>query len=156
VDTPLRTDTKGMTVPGRLVLLALTVVSVMAALPSREDVSVCVAPDEFTSDLIDGYRWADTTSDTATISWRQRVSLPTVAYTQIVLVSDTTVCRRAVNKYNAVLADSGDTRTSASAAVVKWGPTRYAVSDSARTVGEWIFEVIVDSSFTQVFGFTRQ
>jgi len=117
----------------------------------------CAPADEDAMDILDDYRWADSTTDTATVSWRQRSSLPTVPVTQIVLVADTTVCRRAVNAYNAILASRlNDTRESITATVIKWSNTRYAVSDSVHNSGEWTLHLVTDSSFTQVLSITRR
>ena len=130
--------------------------SIGATMPLRNDPPPCAPLDERTSDILDDYRWSDTTSDTATISWRESVSLPKVPVNQIELVNESSICRRAVAFYNSVLADSGDTRKSATATVVKWGSIRYAVSDTVHSDGEWTVEMVTDTSFTQVFGLSRR
>jgi hypothetical protein len=122
----------------------------------NDDPPPCAALDENATDILEDYRWSDTTTDTATISWRQRVSLPTVPVAQVLLVSDTTICRLAVSFYNAALADSGDTRQSPAATVIRWGTTRYAVSDTIHNAGEWTMHMVVDTSFSHVFGITSR
>ena len=139
-----------------LVPIAILVVSIGASMPLRNDPSPCARLDERTSDLLDDYRWTDTTTDTATISWRESVSLPRVPVNQIELVNESSICRRAVAFYNSVLADSGDTRQSTSATVIRWGSIRYAVSDTIHSAGEWTLEIVTDTSFTHVFGLSRR
>jgi len=134
----------------------ILVVSIGASLPVRNSPAPCAPLDEITSDILDDYRWSDTTTDSATISWRQSVSLPKVPVNQIELVNDSRICRRAVSFYNEVLADSGDTRQSVSATVVRWGSTRYAVSDTVHSAGEYTFEIVVDTSFSHVFGISSR
>jgi hypothetical protein len=135
-------------------LLIIAVASTAAVV--HNDGPPCAAIDENSTDILEDYRWSDTTSDTATVSWRQRVSLPVVPVNQILIVTDTAVCRRAVSIYNAALADSGDVRQSVVATVIKWGPTRFAISDTTHNAGEWTLHMVVDSSFSQVLGITRQ
>src|SRR3954469_8122408 len=81
------------------VLLASTAAS------SRTDPSPCRLPDAASSDMLEHYRWIDTTTDKGHITWRQSIGLSSVAVTQIVLATDTVVCRRAVTAYNSILAD---------------------------------------------------
>lgn len=140
----------------KLLVGLFIVVPSIAFVGHTENSAPCAPNDENAADILEDHRWSDTTTDTATISWRQRTSLPTVPVGQIVLVSDTAICRRALNKYNNVMADSGDTRLSVEATVVKWGATRYAISDTAHRSGEWTMELFTDSSFTQVLGLSSR
>jgi hypothetical protein len=132
------------------------VVSIGASMPLRNDPPPCDPLDERTSDILDDYRWTDTTKDAETISWRESVSLPRVPVNQIELVNESRVCRRAVAFYNRVLADSGDSRQSTSATVIKWGEIRYAVSDTIHSDGESTIEIVTDTSFSHVFGLSRR
>jgi len=141
---------------GKLCALLIIAAASVAAVVHNDGPPPCAAIDENSTDILEDYRWSDTTSDTAAVSWRQRVSLPVVPVTQILIVTDTAVCRRAVGVYNAALADSGDVRQSVVATVIKWGPTRFAISDTTHNAGEWTLHMVVDSSFSQVLGITRQ
>jgi hypothetical protein len=141
----------------RLIPLILILTGVTTLGNHTDAPPACAAIDETSTDILEDYRWTDTTTDTATVSWRQRSSLPTVAATQIVLVANTTVCRRAVNAYNSILAAQlGDNRQSVSATVIKWGNTRYAVADTLHNAGEWTLHLVTDSSFTQSLSIQRR
>jgi hypothetical protein len=143
--------------PKLIPILLMIVAAVGVGSANTDNPPPCSEPDDSAIDILEDYRWTDTTTDTATVSWRQRASLPTVAVSQIVLVADTAVCRRAVNAYNTILANQrNDPRVSLQATVVKWGTTRYAISDSTHNQGEWTLHVVTDSSFTQTLAITRQ
>jgi hypothetical protein len=129
--------------------------SIGATVPLRNDPPPCAPLDERTSDILADYRWLDTTSDSETIAWRESVSLPKVAVDQIELVNESSVCRRALVLYNKVLADSVDARGSTSATVIKWGRTRYAVSDTVDSEDEAV-EIVTDTAFTRLFGLSRR
>lgn len=40
--------------------------------------------------------------------------------------------------------------------VIKWGNTRYAVSDTTHNAGEWTLHLVTDSSFTRVLAIHRR
>jgi hypothetical protein len=106
----------------------------------------CLAPSEYSDWAIADFRWTDTTSDTATVSRRQRWNLPVVSVSQIAVVSDTTKCRRAVNAYNTALLP--DSAVSASVYLFSYGPTRYIAVDTSRHAGEWDMHIVFDTSFS--------
>lgn len=99
--------------------------------------------------MLDMYQFADTTTDVSMKIWRQSVGLSVVPVSQIMLVSDTTVCRRAVTAYNARLtADSLPQSTTVN--VIGYGATRYIIGDPTHIVGEWRHELVVDSAFSRI------
>jgi hypothetical protein len=99
--------------------------------------------------MLSDYQHADTTTDVGLTIWRQSLGLPVVAVSQITLVTDTTACRRGLASYNAIV-----TRDSLHPArtvnVLRYGATRYIIGDPSQTVGEWMHEVVVDSSFQKI------
>ena len=95
------------------------------------------------------YQFADTTSDDGLQTWRQSVGLPVVAVSQITLVSDTTVCRRALDAYNVLLrADS--LPVSSTVNVISYGTTRYIVGDPLHVSHGWANELIADTAFAKL------
>lgn len=71
-----------------------------------------------------------------------------VPTTQIAVVSDTTLCRRAANAYSSVEQLPATNRL---VYTIRAG-IRYLVLDPSVTAGEWKRGVTFDSSFTQVVG----
>ena len=96
------------------------------------------------------YQFTDTTHDANHIAWRNSMSLPSIPVAQVTLVTDTVVCRRAVNAFNTIFAAS---QLPAFTAVntIRFGSTRYVLgNESGPTSGEWRYEAIVDTSFVKV------
>ena len=76
--------------------------------------------------------------------------LPTVPVSQITIVTDTTVCRRAVNAFNTIFARS-HLPPFTGVNTIRYGTTRYILgNESGPTSGEWRYEAIVDTSFSKV------
>jgi hypothetical protein len=98
--------------------------------------------------MLSNYRYVAVLTDSVNNAWRERTGLASVDSNAVVLVTDTVVCRRALNAYNAALLP--DTAKSVSANVVTYGSERYIVSDSARISGEWVPNVIFDTLFSRV------
>jgi hypothetical protein len=112
------------------------------------DPSPCLPPTSGANSMLGVYQFTDTTKDAANVAWRDRLSLPAVLLDQISIVSDTTVCRRAVEAFNTLLADKQASTLSVS--VIKYGITRYVIGDPTYTVGEWTYELVTDSAFHKV------
>jgi hypothetical protein len=96
------------------------------------------------------YQYADTTHDGGHIGWRNSLSLPAVPVSQITLVADTTICRRAVNAFNTIFPP---TQLPPFTAVntIRYGTTRYIIGNqSGPRFGEWRYEAVVDTSFSKV------
>ena len=100
--------------------------------------------------MLSNYRNIAMLTDSAGMAWRQGIGLLGIDSNQVTLVSDTTICRAAVNAYNTAMLP--DTLASSAVDVVKYGTTRYVVADSARVGGEWTTNIVFDALFTQVLG----
>jgi hypothetical protein len=99
--------------------------------------------------MLDTYRYVDTTTDVSLRIWKQSINLPTVAVSQILLVSDTTVCRRAITAYNAQLA--GDSLpASSSVNVLSYGAIRYIIADPSRISSGATRELVTDTAFVRL------
>ena len=134
----------------RLILLAVT----LAALhPRAASASPCSTNAETADILLKKLKWLAETTDPANVTARQVQSLPNIAATQVTLVADTTICRSALNAYNGALLP--DSRTSTSVVVVRFGSTRFVVIDELRTAGEWLYTVVFNAAFTQVYSRSR-
>jgi len=96
--------------------------------------------------MLSTYRWTAILSDSSANDYRASVGLFAVDSSQVLLVSDTTVCRAALKAYNAAL--STDSVQSVAVDVIKYGTTRYIVADSAR-IGrsEWTPAVVFSTAF---------
>jgi hypothetical protein len=99
--------------------------------------------------MLEMYQFADTTTDVSLTIWRQSLGLPFVPVSQISIVSDTTVCRRGLNAYNAIVT-RGSLHAATTANVVRYGSTRYIIGDPSQRIGEWMYEAVVDGSFQKI------
>jgi len=99
--------------------------------------------------MLEMYQFADTTTDVGMKIWRQSIGLPVVAVSQVVLVSDTTVCRRAVTAYNTRLTVDSLPQ-SVAVNLVRYGATRYVIGDPSHVVRGWRHELVVDSAFSRI------
>ena len=99
--------------------------------------------------MLESYQFADTTTDVGMTIWRQSIRLPVIPVSQITIVTDTTVCRRALNAYNAIVT-RGSLHAATTANVLQYGSTRYIAGDPSQTAGEWTHEAVVDSSFQKI------
>jgi hypothetical protein len=93
-----------------------------------------------------------TTTDSSKLAMRTRASLGAVSATDVVLVSDTALCRRASEslrfaKFNA------DTGPLWQVHLIRYGATRY-VGSSLMSVGEWIPWTVFDTTFARIIAFT--
>lgn len=131
-----------MLVTGTLVLLAAT--------STRSTIvgSPCRTQGTPSADMLSRYQYIAQATNSLTTRWRSKIGLSSVPSAQVVIVSDTTTCRRAVNAYNAALIP--DTLISSQVDVVKYGTTRYIVADSARIDGEWTPHIVFDTAFAVI------
>ena len=109
----------------------------------------CPAATGGAGGMLESYQFADTTTDVSMKIWRQSLGLPVIPVSEIGMVNDMTVCKRALNAYNAIVA-RGSLHAATTVNVLRYGSTRYIVSDPSQTVGEWIHEAVVDSSFQKI------
>jgi len=113
------------------------------------DASPCLPSSSGGAGMLARYQWVDTTTATLQIAWRQSLGLPSISVSQLTLVNDTTVCRRAVTAYNSILSDDL-LPASPSVNVIRYGSTRYIIGDPAHVIGEWKHETVVDTSFVEI------
>jgi hypothetical protein len=117
---------------------------------NRIDPSPCVPSNGGGAGMLRVYQYADTTHDGGHIAWRNLLSLPTVPVSQITLVTDTTICRRAVNAFNTIFAPSHLPPFTA-VNTIQYGTTRYIIGNESGPVsGEWQYEAVVDTAFSKV------
>lgn len=115
--------------------------------------SPCSTPNDGSATLLASYKWLATATDTSNVARRQAMGLSSIAASEVSLVADTAVCRTAVNAINNALLPESATTTEVH--VLRFGATRYVVFDEFRTAGEWIYRVIFNASFSQVFNIGR-
>ena len=135
------------------IVLAVTAASTPRTM-SLGTISPCRQNTESSAATLSTYRHIALLTDSSGVAWRQRIGLSALDSNLVTLVSDTTVCRTALNAYNSALLP--DTGVSTAVDVVKYGTTRYVVADSARRGGEWEQVVIFNSLFTQVVARTAR
>ena len=99
--------------------------------------------------MLETYRFADTTTDVGMTIWRQGIGLPVVPVSQITIVTDAAVCRRGLLAYNAIVT-RGSLHAATTVNVLRYGSTRYIVSDPSQTAGEWFHEAVVDRLFQKI------
>src|SRR5690348_5000407 len=91
---------------------------------------------------------SDTDSYSADI--RQHLNLPHLPADSVSIVTDSATCARAALAYGRNL-NVPDTTTSRQVFVVRVGPTRYIVVDPNVSNGEFLINMVFDSSFSIVF-----
>jgi len=135
---------------GKAIALSVAAwIGAWASMGSRADTSPCLPPSDASAGMLARYQFVDSATDKLQIAWRQSIGLSSIPVSQIILVNDTTVCRRAVTAYNSILADDR-LPASSSVNVIRYGSTRYIIGDPAHIVGEWKHETIVDTSFVEI------
>lgn len=127
---------------GTLVLLAVSRAG------SASVASPCRPQGATSADMLTDYQYLAQSTHSLTTRWRQKLGLSAVPSAQVVIVSDTTTCRRALNAYNTALLP--DTLYSSQVDVIKYGTTRFIVADSARIDGEWTPHIVFDTAFTVI------
>jgi hypothetical protein len=115
-----------------------------------EEQSGCVALDSgwVASSRTDQGWVSDTDSYSADI--RQHLNLPHLPADSVSIVTDSATCARAALAYGRNL-NVPDTTTSRQVFVVRVGPTRYIVVDPNVSNGEFLINMVFDSSFSTVF-----
>lgn len=112
---------------------------------SSSFVAGCLVPDSTVIRLRDGLVTLMGRSGALADTMLSVKGVVRVATSQISIVSDTTVCRRAANAYSYAIAATDSNR---SVHAVKAG-IRYVVLDPSITGGEYKLGITFDSSFTQ-------
>jgi len=138
----------------RLFLFVFSIGVALIASPvkaaNREVASVCQPVDTDYDNFVDDYRTIVSGVDSFSIGERSSLSLPQLPDDSVTAVSDSTTCNRAAIAYGLNLSVP-DTTTSRQLYVVRIGPTRYAVADPQMNAGEFLINMIFDSSFTTMF-----
>lgn len=131
-----------------LVIACAPLGSAHTGVPTRTGLRPCGQSLPSALRMLSNYRYVAVSDDSVNSSWREGNGLPSVDSNTVVLVTDTVVCRHALNAYNAALLP--DTARSVSVHVLRYGSARYIVADSARISGEWVPNVIFDTLFSRV------
>lgn len=91
----------------RLAMLAIATLCLTAAqVPTRDRAHTfssppaCMGPDAKAAQLIRQYLYVQHATDPQTVAFRGSVHMASVADTAVVLVTDTTKCRKAISVYN--------------------------------------------------------
>lgn len=109
----------------------------------------CPAATGGAAGMLEIYRFADTTTDVGMTIWRESLKLPTVPLSDVTIVTDMAVCGRGLSAYNSIVT-IGSLHAANTVNVIRYGSTRYIISDPSQTVGEWIHEAVVDSLFQKL------
>jgi hypothetical protein len=138
--------------------LALYIVTALAMLGSVQKAgyaqggamsSACRPADSTSASMVAWLTAVVTGTDSAAVEQRTQMKLPKVAASQITYVTDENVCSKALSPYNANSTMSGNgvsVPPSGQLYVVKVG-TVYVARDPAKTAGEFVINVTLDSKF---------
>lgn len=89
-----------------------------------------------------------TSTDPALVRERISDSLSAVSEREVVPVSDSATCKKALDAYNEALGSRGRGPTaSTEVIVVRVWRDRYMVSDPGQRCGEWIYTMIMSGAF---------
>jgi hypothetical protein len=131
------------------VLISLAPALVLADTAASQT-SPCLASDMHSEATIDRLRRIATDADSESVQLRASLKLPSVPAASVVLVSDSTLCRRAVEAYDSLaVAPAAGRRVY----VIQYG-SLYAVRDPdpKANVGEWSPIVFFDDAFRYLGG----
>jgi hypothetical protein len=109
--------------------------------------SGCHASDVGLASDIFGLQEIVSGTDSMSADQRASFNLPTLPRDSVTAVTDSTICNRAALAFGRNLTPP-DTITARTVYVIRVGPTRYTVADSAVTRGEFTITFVFDSAFT--------
>ena len=114
---------------------------------SYSALSACHGSDVSLASLIFGLQEIVSGTDSTAIDQRATFNLPVLPRDSVTAVTDSTICKRAALTFgrNLTLPDTVTPRT---VYVIRVGPTRYTVADSAVMRGEFTITFVFDSAFT--------
>jgi len=95
-----------------------------------------------------------TGTDSATVATRNAYHLPATAASKVTVVTAASACKQAGDAYHAAVTPPGTPPVSRTLLVIKVGTTRYVVVDPNELRGEFEVNVIFDSKWRFLFGFT--
>lgn len=128
----------------KLLAFFLCVLAGNAAVPASAGAQ-CREADSTGTVMVGKYKSNLRSTDNAMKQWLTRNGIPQVDPNTVALVTDRTVCSKAVRAYNTAVKGNGVT-PSGSVYVVKIG-TVYVVKDPVQTSTGWELEVVFDSAF---------
>lgn len=140
--------------------LSITVISVVAAValltqpikPSSVIDTACYGADAYSNGEITFLTAKDTATTSEALEWRQSMHLPTVTPSQIVLVSDSIVCSRALSAFNA--ATQYPTGPATNLYLIGVGNV-YVASNPHFQSGEWTQRIVFDSAFSVLASYLK-
>lgn len=115
------------------------------ALPASQAAAQCRSADSTSARMIHKWRSLMVATDFSTQQALSRNFVPQVDSSTVVLVTDKTVCSKAMKAYNNVLG-AGAQPPSGSVYVIKIG-SAYIVRDPVQRGGEFAADVVLDSGF---------
>ena len=95
-----------------------------------------------------------TGTDSLAARTRNAYQLPAVTASKVSVVATASVCSRAGDAYHAVVAAPGTPPVSRTLVVIKVGTTRYVVLDPNEMTGEFRNNIVFDSRWNFLIGFT--
>lgn len=140
-----------------LSITAISVVGAAAFLTSPVKASsvidtACYGADAYSNAEITYLTTRDTATTAAAVEWRQSMHLPAVAPSQIVLVSDSIVCSRALSAFNAATQYPSGPATNLY--LIGVGNV-YVASNPHFPSGEWTQRIVLDSVFNVLASYLK-
>jgi hypothetical protein len=115
----------------------------------------CRQPDDFASFVVNMMAHLVTSTEPELMRSRTADSLTALPASEVALVTDASVCKRALIAYNRALGSRGTGPTaSTTVIVVKVGSERYTVADPGQMCGEFIYGMMMNKEFDVLRVFT--
>ncbi len=95
-----------------------------------------------------------TGTDSQAVLTRSAYQLPAVAASKVSVVTTASVCKNAGDAYHAAVTPPGTPPISRTLVVIKVGTTRFVVLDPNERTGEFRNNIVFDSRWTFLIGFT--
>lgn len=134
--------------------LVLAVLGACASLSAQSRAAHCVTSGLASSLLHRHALVLATSSDAQIVANRTRYLLSATTADSVALVSDEAICQRAAQAYARAAGDA-DTLNVAPVGVVRYGDSRYLVSDLTPIVGEFAVVGVFDASWALLATFAR-
>jgi hypothetical protein len=136
-----------------LPLLMFLAIGALSSSTRRRDESLCKPSSGTATRMVARLQAMATSTAPAVTALRDSAKLPAIASTDVVLLADTTVCRRTSEVFRHVRFGA-DTGVLESVHVIRYGTTRY-VASNLRPIGEWVNWTVLDTSFTILDGLSQ-
>jgi hypothetical protein len=125
----------------------------VAAARRRESIgatSACLPADSGGTDALDWYV-RDTATDTSNVKWRTSMGLEGIPASQISLVNDESLCRRALEAFRVEFRGHDEILHMKAVYLVRLGRDRFAFGNAhGPHGGEWRVEILADGSFRTI------